>query len=255
MSIFSLLIASAGASAAPEVGWFALPVSVVAALIAGVALWRTQFSRGRLIFALGMGSVSVTEWKSKNGRWITPDLAVAISIANTGAQAAVIQELRLKARFPELPIPNAHEIWSFNSELDLETELAQGQGRTTIAAMRGNGPPFIVLPKANVDKRFVFWTRWEKPVMQTIIFDLEVRTSLQPKWKVIGGWEFSFTPDGWVYLAREGGRFAVSAVTDKPGSPIEERVPADLHKYTGTEATLPADSGFRDPSYVVTNPE
>lgn len=230
--------------------WLPIVVSVVAAVIAGWALWRTHFSKGRLIWAPGEANLSITGFDGDEHSWYVPDIAITLSVANSGAQPVVVRGLRIKVRYPGLPIPDAHEFWSLNFELDLDTDLEHGEGRTAIAAKKGKGTPFIVLSKANIDKRFLFWCRWEKPVVQELEFQLEAWTTRQKGWTPVESWSFRISPKSWVYLAEEGGRVSLPAKGQLPAEFYREQVPDDLHKYTGTSEALPSDSGGPGPSYV-----
>ena len=229
----------------------ALVVSALAAIIALIALWRTHFARGKLLWAAGSASISVTGWYNDGRRWFTPDFAIPMSIANTGAMPVTVRGLRLKVSYPDLPIPGAHEIWDLNHELDLETELVKGKGRTALKAIKGTGTPFVVLQKSVIDKRFLFWCRWEKPVVQSLVLELEALTSRSKKWRRVESWQFKMLPDNWVYLVDAGGRFGVGADGQTVAKFHKAVSPPDLHKYTGPTDPLPSKPREHGPSYAV----
>lgn len=233
----------------------ALTVALVAAVISGTALWRTHYSRGRLIWAPGTASLAIASFRKEGAPeepvWFIPDLALPVTIANTGAQAVIVRGLRLRVQYPDLPIPDAHEIWELNRELDTETELRPGPGRTALVASRGTGTPFIVLPKTSIDKRFLFWNRWEKPVVQRMVFTLEVWTSRKPKWREVETWTAALLGEDWVGLPRDGFRVGLVSAGQSATRFRKVSVPEDLHKYTGPIEPLPTESGPRPPRSIV----
>ncbi|TYL51043.1 hypothetical protein [Agromyces mariniharenae] len=221
----------------------AFVVAVFAAVISGIAMWRTHFSRGKLIWAPGIASLSVSRFRNDGGPsgsgWIVPDLAIPVTIANTGARAVVIRGLRVRVDYPGLPIPDAHEIWELNWELDTETELGSGPRRPSLEARRGPGTPFIVLPKSSIDKRFLFWSRWEKPVVQRLTFTLEVWTSRKPKWRKVEVWEGELRDFDWVGVAKRGYRVGLVPAGQSAARFHKVTTPADLHDYTGPKEPIP----------------
>ncbi|MCE4026886.1 hypothetical protein LXM50_12980 [Microbacterium sp. Au-Mic1] len=256
MNQFSLAtLAAAGEEAAQNAtNWLpltALLVSVIAAIFSGVALWRTHFSKGEVVFAPGKAGISVTHWANEGRSWYTPDIVITSSIANTGARPIIVQGLRVRVDYPELPIPNAHEIWDFNVELDTTTELRSGPGRSALKAKSGTGTPWVVLSKANIDKRFVCWSRWEKPVVQSMIFTLEAKTTRSQRWIVVESWKFKMTPQEWVGMTSKGTIVWVSPEGQKAARYVRATNPRDLHKYTGPSEPLPDKAPHPSPSYVV----
>jgi len=235
----------------------ALVVAVCAAVISGVAMWRSHFARGKLIWAPGRASFSITGFRKEGATaddpgWFVPDLAIPMTIANSGAQAVIVRGLRLKVEYPELPIPGAHEIWELNCELDTTTELQSGTWRTALDAAQGNGTPFIVLPKSSIDRRFLFACRWERPVVQRMVFTLEVWTSRKPKWRTVETWKFGITGAGWVNYAIDGGRMGVVAAGQIAALFRRQTNPENLHDYTGPTKPLPAMKRQRPASIIVT---
>lgn len=213
-------------------GWLSILVAVIAAIVAGIALWSTHFAKGHLIWAVSTASLAIAKWDSDEDERYTPDIAIPMSIANTGTQPVTVNGLRVRVRYVGLPIPNAYEIWTLNCELDLETELTMGMGRTSLVALkRFLGTPFIILPKTNVDKRFVFWCRWEKPVEQKMVFDLEAQTSKGGEWKLIDSWRFELTANSWTDFVDQGSRLGLMTADQHVFDHAPN--PEDLHKYTG----------------------
>lgn len=229
----------------------ALVVSLLAASFSGLTLWRTHFFRGTAIFAPGAATLSVTQWVNSGHTWYTPDIVIPTYIANTGTNPITVQGLRVRVEYPGLPIPDAHEYWEFNLELDTSSHLTQGPGRNALEAEKGMGPPWIVLPKTNVEKRFVCWTRWEKPVVQPLKFVLEARTSLSPKWKPVEAWSATITPSWWMDFTETGSNMLMHAESQEEVRRANGISPRDLHKYTGPADSLPEKSREIPPSFVV----
>lgn len=221
-------------------GWLGIVIAMIAAIVAGIALWRTHFAKGHLIWAVSTASLTVTKWSTDKDDRYTPDIAIPISIANTGAQPMTVNSLRVRVRYIGLPIPNAYEIWDLNYELDLVTELENGFGRTSLAARkRFLGTPFIVLPKTNVDKRFVFWCSWKKPVTQKMAFDLEAQTSKNGSWELIDTWNYEITVKEWSEFVDEGMRLGLISEAQGALTFRGEVNPKDLHRYTGPTEKSP----------------
>ncbi|MCR6491540.1 hypothetical protein [Cellulomonas sp. P24] len=242
---------SDGSRAGTWIALVALLISLIAAIFSGVALWRTHFTRGSVIFTPRFAQFSVTQWTNDGCGWFTPDIAISASIANTGVRPIVVQGLRVRVGYRGLPIPDAHEIWDFNMELDTTTELRSGPGRSVLKARSGTGPPFIVLSKAVVDKRFVCWSRWEKPVIQDLRFTLEAKTTRSRSWVAIESWSFNVTPQDWVYMTGKGTIISLPPESLESVRFNRETHPKDLHKYTGPTESLPELSSPPTPSHVV----
>jgi len=160
--------------------------------------------------------------------------------------------MRLRADYPALPIPGAHEYWELNREVDPQqsdehlSNILAWKRKATI----GKGAPFILLPKESKAKRLVFEVRWEEPVIQKeILFALEVYSERSRNWKTYETWPYPLPDEVWVLLANESRTMAVQPAS-KPKVDFPATKPADLHKYTGTKDDLKKKRLTLEPSYI-----
>lgn len=251
---WALLQASEQDSSTTETSLLSLVPLIVSLLAAGVsalALWRTHFSRGEVVYATGDAVLSVTQWTNEGRTWYTPDLIITTAIANTGVRPVVIQGLRVKVEYPDLPIPSAYETWTFNMELDPTAEIPQGPGRSAIKLERGSGIPWVVLAKASIEKRFVCWTRWETPVIQRVKLTLESKTTRSKNWVQVESWDYEFKPRWWVEMTANGSGILLVPTGQAEARYKNETHPKDLHKYTRPTEPLPKEPRDQSPSFVV----
>lgn len=98
--------------------YIALGVSGLALFVSGLSLWRTNFSPMRLLVASGVLDLRITPFRSSKSRWFVIDAIADFTFTNAGARPGVVQGIRLKAEYPELPIPHAHEYFELDAEVD-----------------------------------------------------------------------------------------------------------------------------------------
>jgi hypothetical protein len=204
-----------------------------------------------LIIASGPLSIRITPFRNSESRWFVVDAIADFTFTNAGARPGLIYDLRLKAEYPKLPIPNAHEYFALDYEVDPRKfeEHAQNRLEWTQKAAIGDGAETILLPRQSQSKRLVFSRRWESPVIQQlIVLTLEVYSDDLRKWKAYDSWKPSLTEKTWVWMANHRGCLVTD--TDSRPSFADEANPNDLHEYTGPEKELTQEIPWSEPSYL-----
>lgn len=215
-----------------------LLISISAFVISLLALWKTHFSPFSALPVAGRLMIRIYPIKSGNERWFIASLNVPVSVTNQGARPGVIDGLRLRLHFPKLPIPGNCEFIRPTFEIAPEDSklISKNRFEWIDKIVVADWMPFTVLPKATVTKHFVFESRWENPVIQEIVdCTLEVRSD-SGSWEEVTSWRLSLIEEMWSELVDVGAAFTVHP--NKADSVLNDCVPADLHKYTGSKAQI-----------------
>ena len=227
-------------------------ISVAAFIISAIALWQSHFSRFTPVYTVGNLRIKIYPIRNGEERWYLPSVDVPVSITNEGARSGKVVGLRIRTKFPDLPISNNYEIFPPLCEVDYKVfePFINKRFEWLDNAVLGEWSPFVVLPKQTVTKHLVFETRWDEPVIQdNVVFELEMYTDVSKKWKKLAEWEFHLSPAVWSELAEVGSSFGC---TEKISESINKDSinPPNLHKYTGTKNTIPKGGFGAKPSYL-----
>jgi hypothetical protein len=169
------------------------------------------------------------------------DAKIDLTFTNAGARPGVVDSLRLRANYPRVPAPGAHEFF----RLKYEGSRLSRASETAI----GDGAPFIILPKESQAKRLVFSKRWEEPVIsEDITLVLQVYSQQSRRWKDYESWETPIDESLWVYLANEKGDMTFPPESE-PQMMVFGSVPDDLHEHTKPQKPLPDSTSLTEPSY------
>jgi hypothetical protein len=208
-----------------------------------LALWKTHFAPFGALAVAGRLTLHIYPIKSGTDRWFIASFNAPVSVTNAGARPGVITGLRLRLHFPLIPIPENREFFRPVFEIDASQAEAIGKnrGEWIKKLVVGAWMPFTVLPKATVTKHFIFEARWDDPVIQAIIdCALEIQSD-SGDWKDVADWRVPLTPEIWSELTNVGSCFTFHA--NKENHLLNENVPSDLHKYTGSKDKIP-EGGF-----------
>lgn len=215
-------------------------LSSIAICTSCVALWKGHFARFSPLALAGNLQHRLYPIRSGDERWFIPSFDIPISVTNPGARPGIVTGLRLRLHYSELPFQGNHEFIYPNWELRPDKLKCIDENRFSWIdeVVAADWSPFVILPKATVTKHLLFETRWESPVVQRrIIATLELQADWRTKWLMVAKWNLTLNPRTWVDL--ESGRSMVYVPTKDQASHELECSPPDLHKYTGTKATLP----------------
>jgi len=161
--------------------------------------------------------------------------------------------LRLRLHYPELPFPGNHEFIAAKWELkpDQLNRIDKNRFEWIDEVVAADWSPFVILPKTTATKHILFEANWGEPVIQKrIVATLELQADWRNKWLTLTEWKLALLPKLWVDLANGS---CMAYVPDQGHSQHwSECSPPDLHKYTGTKATLPAEGLVMaaEPSYL-----
>ena len=166
---------------------------------------------------VGVLTMKIHVAKHGEETWYLPNIHLPISITNDGARPGKVLGLRIVIHYPDLPIPENHEIF-----LPRYDEVAESIKEWM---------PFVVLPKNTVSQNLVFHSRWDNAVLQKYVkIHLEMFPDSKKKWVRVSSWNFSLHPEIWDGLVNEAS-YSVKPDTELPMGELV--YPKDLHKYTG----------------------
>lgn len=229
------LLAIAAASAA---------ISLAALIVAIVALWRTHFSTQRPTVAVGLIRHRIYPIRNEKQRWFLTSFNLPLTIANSGAQALLIDDIRLSLHYPDVPIPKNHETVPVVWDMDPDSAKDINKDRFTWLKelKHTDWMPVVVLPKATVLKHLIFEKRWDEPVIQRRIFvGLHLHSSASKEWERVATWEIRLDNETWSELANVG--TSMGYHPEGSVSAVRSQIPDDLHKYTGSKDPIP-EQGF-----------
>jgi hypothetical protein len=227
-----------------------LVISLAAIAISVLALWKTHFAPFSALAVAGRLVLRIYPIRSDNERWFIVSLDIPVSVTNEGARPGVINGLRLRLHFPEIPIPENCEFINPCFEIAPRNakHISANRFEWTDKIVMGDWMPFTVVSKATVTKHFVFESRWEDPVIQGVVnCTLEIRSG-SDEWLEVTSWRLTLDAQIWCELVDEG--VALTFSPKESLSVLGECVPPDLHKYTGTKAQIPKGGSFRHTSYL-----
>jgi hypothetical protein len=219
-----------------------LPVvlSFIAICISCVALWKGHFARFSPLALAGNLQQRIYPIRNGDERWFITSFDIPVSVTNPGARPGIVSGLRLRLHYPELPFPGNYEFFFPNWELrpDKLNCIDKNRFGWIDEVVAADWSPFVILPKATVTKHLLFEERWDSPVVQKrIVATLELKADWSTNWISVTEWKLALHPETWVDL--ENGK-AMMYMPDRGQASHEQQCsPPDLHKYTGTKATLP----------------
>ncbi|MBB5996533.1 hypothetical protein [Streptomonospora salina] len=199
-----------------------LIISSFAAIIALAALWKTHLARFRPIATTGKLRLRIYEIENQDSTWFIPQLDVPIMLVNTGAKIGTINDIRIVARYPDIPIPNAREIFPWHCVVDSgEFELEAIHRFTWLKKARLRDSSGIALqPGVPVSMHIVLDTRWDDAVIQKIEFELQISSDSKHKWTPIERWTHHISPSVWQHLI-DGTSFSVDPHTSPRKEPLD----------------------------------
>ncbi|WP_157878794.1 hypothetical protein [Streptomyces sp. CT34] len=230
-------------------------ISSLALVISLATLWQSHLAKFKTVAVAGPLQLRISQIKSSDTSWYIPQVDCRVTISNTGARVGKVLGIRMVARYPLLPIPGAHEIFSAHSEVDSVLYRKHGADRFTWIdkASLGDAAPFVLLPRSSTSKHVVFDTRWDDPVIQDEIeFTLEILTDRVAKWIAVEKWTHSIRGIEWSELTEVGTAFTVHPASAGSRRPFTT-VPSDLHEYTRGKKEIPAGGFTRHDSRLVTS--
>lgn len=222
-------------------------ISIISLIISAVTLYKSILSKFRAVYSVGDLNLRIYPIKNGKRKWFIPSIDIPISFANSGANSGIIQEVRVVATYPNLPINDHWDIflpkWEISSS---EFNKSDKKDRFNLIdnAVISDWMSFIVLPKKVLSKHLVFETTWEKPVIQEkVLFTLQIKSETSAKWEEVEQWELPLNELVWSELTQKGTSIGTKCKT-KFVDYSELVKPEDLHKYTGTNAPIPK-GGFQ----------
>jgi len=221
-----------------------LPVvfSFIALCVSCIALWKGHFARFSPLALAGNLRHRVYPIRSGDRHWYISSFDLPVSITNPGARPGLVTGLRLRLHYPELPFAGNYEFISAQWELkpDKVNCIDKNRFEWLPEVTSCEWSPFVILPKATSAKHILFEARWEEPVIQKrIVATLELQADWRTEWLNVTDWQLVIIPPIWIDLVNGG---AVGYVPEKGKVPFHsECSPPDLHKYTGTKASLPKE--------------
>jgi hypothetical protein len=226
--------------------------SFIALCVSYVALWEGYFARFSPWALAGNLRHRVYPIRNDERHWYITSFDVPVSVTNPGARPGFVTGLRLRLHYPELPFDGNHEFISAKWELkpDKVGRIDKDRFEWIDEVIAADWSPFVILPKATAAKHILFEAIWDKPVVQKrIVATLEIQADWRTKWLTVTEWNLALLPELWVDLENGGSM----GYFPKGQSPSQgECSPPDLHKYTGTKATLPTEGLIMasKPSYL-----
>ena len=222
-------------------------ISVIAATLALIALWKTHFANAKFIVIVGTLRLYVYPIKNEGKRWFIASFDAPVSFTNEGARPGKILGLRLLLRFPELPIPDNYECFYAKWEVDAN-KISRERFTWVKDGRTAHWMPVVVLAKETVTKHFVFETTWDKPVIQKRIdCSMQMYSDVDRTWQELAQWDVSLTPRVWGEFTNVGTSFSYSTEVLEREPRIQ---PPDLHKYTGSKEPIPESGLGAAPSYL-----
>jgi len=236
----------------------AIAISGISASISGLALiascislWRTHFSKPRPIITVGGLNHRIYPISNKDKLWYLSSYIIPISFTNAGSQPILMNCVRLKLKFPKIPIPDNYEI--LYAKWTIDDSALRKIDKNRFEWIDRCSPkdffPFTILPKSTEIRNFIFETRWDHPVIQeTIKVSLEIPLNKKGKWLKVNEWVLKQNARVWTELAKVGGSVTYPCF---PFKSLDELInPKDLHKYTGTREEIPEKGFDSSPSYL-----
>lgn len=219
-----------------------LIISSFAVTFTFIELWKNNFSQFKPLILTGDLRLRVYPITNKKEKWYIPSLDIPLNIANEAACPGKVLSIRIVVQYPKLPIQNNKEIFYPQWEVDAGefNRLGRDRFEWIEKAVINDWMPFIVLSKTSLSKHLIFEidSSWETPVIQQMLFTMEIFTLPENKWRQIGKWEYDLSVPIWRVLTQLGSSILIGS-TDADEIEKDKIYPSDLHKYTGTDIPIP----------------
>lgn len=230
-------------------------VASSALLVSFVTLWKAHLSRFTPIWLSGALTKRIYPIKSEDEKWFIASFGITLNVTNGGARAGVVNGLRLRVHFPELPIPENNELifaqWDMEPAASRKIDKARFYWLDNLEITEWM--PYVVLPKQTLTRHVLFETRWDDPVIQNKVHcTLQAQYGRDLAWKDIEVWELRMCEFTWSELTNQG--TSISTMPKNSYPPNDTKSPPDLHKYTGSKKIIP-ENGFGAASSRVDYPD
>jgi hypothetical protein len=187
-------------------------IGVVALVTSVTSLYLSNFRRGRLVMARPTSVAIIDSLAYLDHDGLRPSgkaaqmFRIPISMTNSGAQAVVVEEMRLRVRGPR----------------GIELEAMHGQWKETLAVQKTEGEvvgagdfarPFVVAPRAVFERVGVFKSVTDRPLLAVGDYVVHVEASIvgrRTEWRELTAFRFAINPSRLNKL-QDGGEFVRTA--------------------------------------------
>jgi hypothetical protein len=228
-----------------------LAVSILAATVSAIAMWRAYFSRFNPLVTVGSLRQRLYPIRSGGEKWFVFLFDLPVAFANAGARPGRVLGLRLHLHFPDVPIPGNYERIYASREVDhVKTAREAKDFFAWLEEVQlAEWMPFMVTAGGTVHKHFHFQTRWDQPVVQRHCeCALEILSDSSRKWKRAARWQITLDKAIWSELLTHGNTISFSPEGDPERH--KETHPTDLHKYVSSRDGIPMGGLGGAPSYL-----
>jgi hypothetical protein len=197
--------------------------------------------RPEVVTAVSSVHLRIYPLQGDEGTRYMPHLSCSIAFNNVGSQAGRVLASRIVLYYPEVPVPDAKEVFRVYAEANSSTNLPGPENLWTWLeeSAIGRGEPFVLSPKESVEKHFIYSGSWKSPVVQSKVrADLEVFADTKKKWMVIETWNLVLLPIIWSELINN--RTSITYAASGHPDIHEGSIPEDLHTYTSPKEALPS---------------
>ncbi|MGE8600496.1 hypothetical protein [Acinetobacter seifertii] len=226
-------------------------IAILSLLVSAITLWRSHFALLKPISIAGRLQHRIYPIKSDNSQWFLSSFDIPVSLCNSGAQPLLIQDMRLKLHYCDIPILKNHEFIQAKWEIDQGSvsKIDKNRFQWIDDICPIDWMPFSILPKVTVTKHLIFESRWDKPVIQNEIqVELQALTTGSDNWVVLGMWNIHLDSMIWSELVNVG--TSISYKEKKGVVQHPKTYPEDLHKYLGSKDPIPNKGFDSSPSYL-----
>ncbi|MFE3180198.1 hypothetical protein ACFXKR_04740 [Streptomyces violascens] len=228
-------------------------IASLALFISLATLWQSHLSRFKPVAVAGPLALRISKIESSGKTWYLPQVDCQVTITNAGARVGKVLGIRMVARYPLLPIPDAHEAFMSHSEVDpvIYRKNAKHRFSWIEEARMGDVTPFVLLARSSESKHVVFDKRWDDPVIQDKVeFTLEILTDRAQKWLSVERWSHRIDETTWSELVEVGTSMIV--YPESSGSRDSFAiVPENLHEYTRGKRKIPSGGFNSPPSHLI----
>jgi hypothetical protein len=228
-----MIMAAPGSTGAPST-WAPFAVSIAAAVIALLALWRTHLRPFRMAAITGDLSVAIYPIGSEDSKWYIVSVETDVTIANAGARPGSVVGLRVSLRFLDVESRRQRCYLDARFVVTQDDQGAREQGRFAwLDACTRRWSPVLLLPKEARTEAVLFERRIEHPISGRLRFQLQAHVRPGRRWRKIASWELDLDREIFSFLVsrRKGG--GISVPPRRAPQWERETKPADLFQQAG----------------------
>lgn len=169
----------------------ALGVAVAALAISLVSLWRTQFSKFRLLVTGDTLIVGMQAFRVQDRQWFVIHCTTRVILTNVGVRAGRVMGMRLLVECTDVPGDNTFTLSVYRVGTDDRRPWECGK----LSEWGKDWAPIVFSGNDSKEQTTLFTQRMDQPISGNMMIALQLRTDSNREWHSVCEWNLDLTVD------------------------------------------------------------